>query len=291
MPSSDTCTDRRCAQTVAQDFSRQGFVVLPGFLGKREAATARTLVDSIVRLPHEAACTRPHNTLIPLRWNDPLVQLLLLHEQGMKSLSEAVGADDLKWISGYVSIKEARSLALWWHQDWWCWDHSVSYRREAPQIALLCYLSDTNFHNGALRVLPGSHLKSAPIHASLPEAHGHDAENLDAGHAAMADLPNQVTLGVRAGDAVVTDYRLLHGTHGNVSSARRDCVLLSFTPSWRRLPEDVKAHLIDHPALPSNEVSPIPTAITHLLPIFTGARRSLTLNRNAPSEFAISAGT
>src|SRR5258708_4359209 len=123
-----------------KDFSCQGFMVLPGFLDTRETATARMLVDSIVRRPNEAASTRPHNTLIPLRWNDPLVQLLLLREHRMKCLSEAVGADDLKWISGYVSIKEASSLALWWHQDWWCWDHSVSYRREAPQVALLCYL-------------------------------------------------------------------------------------------------------------------------------------------------------
>ena len=96
------------------------------------------------------------------------------------------------------------------HQDWWCWDHAVSYRREAPQIAALCNLADTTAHNGALRVLPGSHLRSAPIHASLPEAHGQAAEYLEPGHVAMKDLPDQVTLGVRAGDAVVTDYRLLY---------------------------------------------------------------------------------
>jgi hypothetical protein len=34
---------------------------------------------------------------------------------------------------------------------------------------------------------------------------------------AMRDHPNQVTLSVRAGDAVVTDYRLLHGTHANTN--------------------------------------------------------------------------
>jgi ectoine hydroxylase-related dioxygenase (phytanoyl-CoA dioxygenase family) len=199
-----------------------------------------------------------------------------------------VGADDLKWISGYVSIKEASSRALWWHQDWWCWDHSVSYRREAPQIAALCYLADTDAHNGGLRLLPGSHQRSAPIHASLPEAHSQTAETLEAGHVAMTDLPDQLTPGMRAGDAVAIDYRLLHGTHGNASSTRRDCILLSFTPSWRRLPEDIKAHLIDHPALPLNEASPIPAAISRLLPAFAGKRRSLPLNRNAPREFAIS---
>jgi hypothetical protein len=177
-------------------------------VGEQETATARALVESILRLPHELACTRPNNTLLPLRWNDPLVQLLLQSECRMRTLSHAVGADDLKWISGYVSIKEASSLALWWHQDWWCWDHSVSYRREAPQIATLCYLADTDARNGGLRLLPGSHLRSAPIHACLPGAHSRTAETLEAGHVAMTNLPGQVTPGMRAGDAVAIDYRL-----------------------------------------------------------------------------------
>jgi ectoine hydroxylase-related dioxygenase (phytanoyl-CoA dioxygenase family) len=153
---------------------------------------------------------------------------------------------------------------------------------------MLCYLADTNAHNGGLRVLPGSHLRSAPIHASLPEAHSQAAENLVAGHVAMMDLPDQKTLCMRAGDAVDIDYRLLHGTHGNASGVRRDCILLSFTPSWWQLPDDIKAHLIDHPAQPSNEVSQIPARISHLIPTFNGERRSLALNRNAPPEFAIS---
>ena len=266
------------------DFSPSRFVILRSLLDKPEIATARSLVESLLLQPHDPSCVRPNNTLLPLRWNSPLVQLLLLAERRISRLREALHADDLKWISGYVSIKEAGSLPLWWHQDWWCWDHPVSYRREPPQIALLCYLADTGHRNGALRLLPGSHLSSAPIHASLPEAHSQTAETLDAKHIAMTDLDGQVTPVMRAGDAVAIDYRLLHGTHANAGSDRRDCILLSFTPSWRRLPDDVKAHLIDHPALPQNEASQIPSALSPLLPIFEGARRSLPLNRNAPHE-------
>ena len=172
--------------------------------------------------------------------DDPIVQLLLMSERRVQALVDALGADDLRWISGYISVKEAHSPALWWHQDWWCWDHSVSYQREAPQVATLCYLTDTSIHNGALRVLPGSHLRSTPIHAILPEAHSQSAGGLESGHVAMTDLADQVTLSLKAGDAVATDYRLLHGTHGNAGSTRRDCILLSFTPSWQRLPEDIK---------------------------------------------------
>jgi ectoine hydroxylase-related dioxygenase (phytanoyl-CoA dioxygenase family) len=195
---------------------------------------------------------------------------------------------DLKWISGYVSIKEPRSPALWWHQDWWCWDHPVSYQKRPPQIAVLCYLTDTNVNNGALRVLPGSHLKSVPIHAFLPEAHSHHAGDLEPGHVSMIDLPNQVNLPLSAGDAVVIDYRLLHGTHGNASAMRRECVLLSFTPCWSGLPEDIKAHLIAHPAQPSDRERLQPSSmLAKLIPIFVGGRQDLPINRNAPSAFDI----
>ena len=273
----------------SRKFEDDGFTILRGFLDKRETARARTLLESVCRSPRASTCNRPHNTLIALRWNDPIVQLLLTSDLRLQALCEAVAGDDLKWISGYISIKEARSHALWWHQDWWCWDHSVSYRRGAPQIAALCYLADTDTHNGALRVLPGSHLRSVPIHAVLPEAHDEAASVLEAENIAMTDVPGQVTLELKAGDAAVIDYRLLHGTHKNASSTRRDCILLSFAPSWRRLPDDIKAHLIQHPAQPSKiELPQVSTMISRILPTFNGARRSLTLNRNAPARFNIS---
>ena len=169
-------------------------------------AESQTLVEWVLGLPRDLSCARPHNTLSPLRWNDRIVQLVLSSERRVRALCQVFHGDDLKWISGYVSTKEARSPALWWHQDWWCWDHAISYRRAPSEIATLCYLTDTEVYNEALRVLPGSHVKSAPIHAILPEAHGHAAGRLESGHAAMSDLPNQMTLCLKSGDAVPMDY-------------------------------------------------------------------------------------
>jgi hypothetical protein len=183
------------------DFALDGFAVLESFVSKVELKEIVPLVESNLTSSHELACTRPHNTLVPLRWNDPIVRLLLKSDRRVQGLTDVLRADDLKWISGYVSIKEPHSPPLWWHQDWWCWDHPLSYRRIAPQIAVLCYLADTTEQNGALRVLRSSHLRSTPIHAVLPEAHGHGAEGLEPGHIAMSDLPGQVTLCLRAGDA------------------------------------------------------------------------------------------
>lgn len=277
------------AQTAAAsawaDFARTGYAPLKGFVGQDELATINLEVDRLARAPHDASCRRPHNTLLPLRWNDRLVELILESPDRVKGLRTVVEATDLRWISGYISIKEAHSEALWWHQDWWCWDHPASFQQAAPQVAVLCYLTGTDRDTGALRVLPGSHLKSTALHAVLPEAHESD-RSPDVNHAAMRDHPEQITLGLNAGDAVVLDYRLLHGTHPNRRGSRRDCLLLSFAPSWRDLPEDLRGHLISHPAQPTVGERPR-YGTTALLPAFSGPRKDLPLNRVPPAEFSI----
>jgi ectoine hydroxylase-related dioxygenase (phytanoyl-CoA dioxygenase family) len=275
------------ARSRSASFRSDGFAVLDGFLDEEALERVRRDVAAVLARPLPAGCERPHNTLAPLRWDDGAVAAILSSERRLAALSAAVGADDLRWISAYVSVKPPRSAALWWHQDWWCWDHPVSYRRAASQVAVLCYLSDTSARTAALRVLPGTHRGSIPLHAALPEAHGDEAAGASSRHPAMRNHTGQLTLEVRAGDAVVLDYRLLHGTHPNLEAERRDSVLLSFTPSWRRLPKDVRAHLIRHPALPRpTERAALGGWPSELLPAYDGDAGDLPLNRTAPAAFS-----
>jgi ectoine hydroxylase-related dioxygenase (phytanoyl-CoA dioxygenase family) len=219
-------------------------------------------VDVVLAGPEVPGCVREHNRLAPLRWDDPLVELLLADPGRRAALADALGAEDLRWISGYVSTKEPGSSALSWHRDWWCWDHAVSLRPAAAQVAVLVYLGDTDERTGALRVIPGSH------------------------HASTAT--GKVTLPARAGDAVALDYRLLHGTHANAAAARRDAVLLTFTPGWSGLPRDVRAHLIQHLALPRpDEVVPPGGWQAELLPRFDGPPADLALRWEPPPAFAV----
>lgn len=268
-------------------FVEEGYGVLERFLDDTLVEAVGREVEAALQAPPPAGCERPHNRLLPLRWNDPPVDLILEGEHRHRSLAALTQADDLRWISAYVSTKEARTPALWWHQDWWCWDHPISFGMAAPQVALLCYLSDTNEENGALRVLPRSHHASVPLHGLLPEAHAQDAD-VAPDHPALRAQPGQVTLSARPGDAVVLDYRLLHGTHANVAATRRDCLLLSFTPCWRELPTDLRAHLIRHLAQPrDDEQVPDTSSWEQLLPSFDGLRADLPLNRVAPSSFSV----
>lgn len=266
-----------------------GFVLVPNLLSPAEIAHACELLEPLLSARLLPGCERPNNTLRPLRWSDPLVEVFLGEAEKVTRIAGAIGADDLRWISGYVSTKDPNSPPLWWHQDWWCWDHPISFRSAAPQVAVLTYLSDTEEANGALRVLPGSHWASGPLHAQLPEAHATAAIESGLDNPSMRNQDGQVTLNLRAGDAVATDYRLLHGTHANTTNRPRHAVLLSFTPNWAGLPEDLRAHLIQHPALPSAEEGDrLPAWFRTLAPTHDGDRVSIPLNRVAPSHFNVS---
>jgi hypothetical protein len=268
-------------------FAEHGYGMLERFLDRALLGALRREVCTTLQAPPVAGCERPHNRLAPLRWNDRAVDLVLEGARRRREVATVIGADDLRWISGYISTKEGHTPPLWWHQDWWCWDHPVTLRPAAAQVLLLCYLSDTNAGKGALRVLPGSHRASVALHGKLRDAHAQGAR-LPLDHAALGDQPSQVTLSAKAGDAVVLDYRLLHGTHPNHSAERRDCLLLSFTPSWRRLDADIRAHLIQHLAQPTDHERPRRTSWqAKLLPSFEGVRADLALNREAPTRFAV----
>src|SRR3954449_5415362 len=98
----------------AKDFRSDGFAVLEGFLEPGELPALRSAVDAALALPLPSGCERPHNTLAPLRWNDAVVRQVLASARRREGLTEAIGADDLRWISAYVSVKNPRSEALWW---------------------------------------------------------------------------------------------------------------------------------------------------------------------------------
>jgi len=266
--------------------TRDGYSLLRGLLTGRQIKRLREAVSALGATRAVDACERPNNTLVPLRWNDTAVVTALNDEVLLRRVRAATGGSDLRWISGYVSIKEPRSGPLCWHQDWWCWSHAVTRQTQAPQVALLCYLNDTTASSGALRVLAGSHLESHAIHAVLRNAPGVSSYLSEPDHPAFADQPGQVTLEVRAGDAVLLDYRVLHSTHPNTTNRSRDCLILSFVPSWSCLPDDVRAHLIGGLALPTDaERASAQAMLGHLLPDYCGTQRDLALVRDAPSRF------
>jgi ectoine hydroxylase-related dioxygenase (phytanoyl-CoA dioxygenase family) len=267
-------------------FARDGYVIVRGLICRAVLADVCREVRRIHAVDHEPTCSRPNNTLIPLRWNHAIVTTLLEDSSLVEYVAALTSGADPRWISGYVSSKKPDSGPLPWHQDWWCWEHPISLAPGPAQVALVVYLTETDEDRGALRLQPGSHRTSTPLHAALAETDPAATAALPADHALMADAPGQVTARLSPGDGVLMDYRLLHGTHPNRATTRRDAVILNFTPTWGALPSEIRGHLISHPALPLAGEQP-DIEHHHLLPDFAGTRTDLPLRLIPPSSFTI----
>jgi hypothetical protein len=277
----------RCPQ-----FFEDGYAVIPGALGDELLAELREYCDD--RLDREESAHfdafRFHGSMLAL---DPLadvpVRRLVSNPATLAGL-RGLGFDAPKWLSAYLISKPPRSPSLWWHQDWWAWDSDVSWEPWPAQMFVMYYLRDVAADDGALRVIPGSHRHPHRLHKELPPAHSEEINRASEDGPAHAFQPGEVTVSVRAGDAVVGDCRVLHSTHPNRTELRRTCLTLWYLPLYSRLPEEIKSYVVDHPALPPRgwwraDDDLVPLGLRSLLPTYEGSAEPADHRRTPPDRW------
>ena len=89
---------------------------------------------------------------------------MLIGNEEIIEIFRILGFGDTRFSSGYIISKPKNSPALFWHQDWWGWDHPLSFTDQIAQVFVMIYLQDTNLKNGCLRVIPGSHRSFHSLH-------------------------------------------------------------------------------------------------------------------------------
>lgn len=162
------------------------------------------------------------------RWTDlprdSVVDFLIEHP---RPILDALQLDDFRSGGAFQIISKPPSApALYWHQDWARWDDPLSMSPWPQQVFLNWYLTDTRVQNGCLRVIPGSHLRRVDLHSHLVMPHeggGYDVEETD--EWMFYDHPESIDVPIKAGDLLIADARMLHGTHPNLSSDRRTVLL------------------------------------------------------------------
>lgn len=186
--------------------------------------------------------------------HDEVVDFLIEHPAPIMS---ALGMGDLKSGGVFQIIsKPPHAPALYWHQDWARWDDPISMSPWPQQVFLNWYLTDTHVKNGCIRVIPGSHLRRLELHDHLVQAHeagGYDIKETN--EWMFIDHPNAIDLPVKAGQLMIGDARLLHGTHPNRSTERRTVLLGWYyrrsneTPSdWQgAVPQEIIERDPEHP--------------------------------------------
>jgi hypothetical protein len=274
---------------VDQTFATDGYAVVRKALSSAMLDDLRRYADA--RLAAEERehfqLFKFHGSMLPLdATGEDVARRLVLWSRTLDVFAR-LGLGDTRWLSGYIISKPARSPSLWWHQDWWAWDEPISFSPRPSQVFVMYYLRDVDERNGALRVIPGSHRRSHPLHTALPDAHSSDLTRYGAGEDAHARQPDEVTVAVEAGDAVIGDSRLLHSTHANDSDKRRTCLTLWYLPDFERLPDSLRAYVIRHPSLPPagwwrDGGQAVPAELQQILPTYDGDGAPAEYNRRPP---------
>jgi Phytanoyl-CoA dioxygenase (PhyH) len=267
-----------------------GFAVLSDVLDDSMVQALRKLSDAELERQSREHFEqfRFHGSMLPLDLSDATARALIVWPAMLRAL-ERFGFSDPKWLSGYIISKPPNAPPLWWHQDWWAWDEPASFASTPPQLFVMYYLADVGPDNGCLRVIPGSHRVSHPLHAELPEAHSETIGQAELTGPAHRLHPDEVCVRARAGDAVVGDVRLLHATHSNASRHRRTCLTLWYLPDFAALPESVKAYVVQHPALPPagwwHAPQAVPAELRARLPTYDGTAEPASYNRTPPAQW------
>jgi hypothetical protein len=222
----------------------QGFVVIRNFLDQGLLDTLceqRNAVLSQLPAEHRGEY-KSQGSLV--NFGDHPEFSHLIGSSKIQDLITDLGPADSRWLAGYLISKPPKSPALFWHQDWWGWDHPISYTDHLPGLGVMIYLSDTCVENGCLRVIPGSHRNQHKLH-SLPVAHEQTLSHIDdPDDIAYQSDASELPVEVNAGDVVLMDPRLLHSAYANTTGGERSLITLWYLPDFEGLPEAIQARYV-----------------------------------------------
>ncbi len=170
-------------------------------------------------------------------------------------IEDLYGADLLCWTSNFF-IKEANTPAyVSWHQDSTYWGLS------SPDVVTAWVaLTQSNESNGAMEVIPGTHLMDQVPHRDT----FNDNNLLSRGQevAVDVDAAKAVRLDLKPGEMSLHHVRIVHGSQPNPSDDRRIGFAIRYIPtSVRQLHGDDAATLVRGvDRFRTFEHEPVPTA-------------------------------
>ncbi len=262
---------------------KNGFCIFDQVLDPTMLDRVRMVSDQLLNRQSQAHFREQKSTGSMVSVFDDVFFAELVSYPPALSILFRLGFDQPIWSSGYIISKPPGSPALFWHQDWWGWNHPCSYKPIPQQIFLMYYLADTTKKNGCLRVISGSHLKRHPMHNHVDKAHTDELRSMvDPEHPAYQPVEGELDIPVKAGDLVIGDSRLLHAAHGNSSDYRRTVITLWYLPLYYQLPEPIQA-FVGRNVLPEKWLNSDVGQIKPLTAVYEGCEEPIVWNRTPSS--------
>ena len=192
-------------------------------LSAAEAAAFRAELEGFEDHHAEHRALLRNKTHLALAWADRLIR----HPGILDAVEQIIGPDILCWGSGFF-IKNAHDPSfVSWHQD------STYWGLEPPEIvSAWVALSDSVPENGAMRVVPGTHLLDQVAHRDTFAA----GNLLSRGQeiAVEVDPARAVALPLQPGEMSLHHVRIIHGSEPNESGRRRIGFVIRYLPTHVR---------------------------------------------------------
>lgn len=203
--------DNRLSKAQAEHYRRRGYLAPLPAVSADEAEAVRRRLDAFeAETGQKAGSLRKKGHLKLLA-----IYNLVSHPAILDAVESVIGPDILCW-STSLFVKEPHDPGfVAWHQD-------SHYWRLAPDDVVSAWiaLAPSTVENGALRVIPGTHLDSPFAHRASPA----DSANLLSGREEIAvdvDDSQSVDLVLRQGEMSLHHVKIVHGSLPNRSAARR----------------------------------------------------------------------
>ena len=152
---------------------------------------------------------------------------LVRHPAILDAVEDVLGPDLLCWGSSFFIKNPHDPGFVSWHQDSTYWGLDP-----ADVMTAWIAISDSTPENGAMRVIPGTHLMD-----QIPHRDTFRKENLlSRGQEVMVDVDERqsVTLELNAGEMSLHHVRLIHGSAPNPSGKRRIGYAIRYIPTTVR---------------------------------------------------------
>ncbi len=141
----------------------------------------------------------------------------------LDSVEDLIGPDILVWASLFFTKECNDQRFVGWHQDSTYWGLSG-----LDVVTAWVALSPATVESGAMRMIPGSHLKQFP-HQETPN----DKNMLTRGQEVLTDIDEEkaVYIELKPGEYSLHHVRIIHGSGPNLGSDRRLGFAIRYIPT------------------------------------------------------------
>ncbi len=195
----------------------EGYVVLPDMLDAEHISKLKSeLADSPMK--HKPYSEYQKVGASQPQWCSNEVAKLIGHPPMIKFLTEVMGPD-IVFTRGFYQRTTPGSPGISMHTDGQPYGSSIfDYEGSSPKLLrVLYYLDDLEPERAPFRVIPRTHIS---FHAQANP------------YVRYKSHPEELTLCVRAGSAVIIPINLFHGTHPNTDSHNRELIQFGYRPAW-----------------------------------------------------------